>query len=160
MSVKKATRGLFSPQCSYSHSARKPHGGNEGVIFPQGIQYGYFSLFLWLAAQRYVSESSAALRRWGTLENLGCRDFPRGWLFLFRVGTFSCCCPCQWGYWVPLFTIWDSVAGPGRTPMPGNNSGRKPSRAIEPRHRPPGQRWILDEGLRGGSPVGRPFGAR
>jgi len=22
---------------------------------------------------------------------------------------------------VPLFTIWDSVAGPGRTPMPGNN---------------------------------------
>ena len=30
----------------------------------------------------------------------------------------------QWGYWVPLFTIWDSVAGPGRTPMPGNNSGR------------------------------------
>jgi hypothetical protein len=21
-------------------------------------------------------------------------------------------------------TIWDSVAGPGRTPMPGNNSGR------------------------------------
>jgi hypothetical protein len=25
---------------------------------------------------------------------------------------------------VPLFTIWDSVAGPGRTPMPGNNSGR------------------------------------
>jgi hypothetical protein len=34
----------------------------------------------------------------------------------------------QWGYWFPLFTIWDSVAGPGRTPMPGNNSGR----AIEP----------------------------
>jgi hypothetical protein len=26
---------------------------------------------------------------------------------------------------VPLFTgtIWDSSAGPGRTPMPGNNSG-------------------------------------
>ena len=30
----------------------------------------------------------------------------------------------QWGYWVPLFTIWDSVAGPGRTPLSGNNSGR------------------------------------
>ena len=30
----------------------------------------------------------------------------------------------QWGYWVPLFTIWDPVADPGRTPMPGNNSGR------------------------------------
>ena len=26
---------------------------------------------------------------------------------------------------VPLFTTWDSVAGPGRTPMPGNNSGRR-----------------------------------
>jgi hypothetical protein len=27
---------------------------------------------------------------------------------------------------VPLFTIcqWDSVAGPGRTPMPGNNFGK------------------------------------
>jgi len=25
---------------------------------------------------------------------------------------------------VLLFTTWDSVAGPGRTPMPGNNSGR------------------------------------
>ena len=25
---------------------------------------------------------------------------------------------------VPLFTTWDSVAGPGRTPMTGNNSGR------------------------------------
>jgi hypothetical protein len=23
----------------------------------------------------------------------------------------------QWGYWVPLFTIWDPVAGPGRTPI-------------------------------------------
>jgi hypothetical protein len=30
---------------------------------------------------------------------------------------------CQWGYWVLLFTIWDSVAGPGRTPMPTQNSG-------------------------------------
>jgi hypothetical protein len=25
---------------------------------------------------------------------------------------------------VPLFTIWDAVAGPGRTLMPGNNSDR------------------------------------
>ena len=29
----------------------------------------------------------------------------------------------QWGYWVPLITIWDPVAGPERTPKPGNNSG-------------------------------------
>jgi len=42
-----------------------------------------------------------------------------------------------------------STVTPGRTPMPGNNSSRSRP-AIEPRHRPPGQRWILDEGLRGG----------
>ena len=40
--------------------------------------------------------------------------------------------------------------------MPANNSGRMPTQAIEPRHRPPGQRWILDGGLRGGGP-GRSF---
>jgi hypothetical protein len=58
---------------------------------------------------------------------------------------------------VPLFTIWDSVAGPG-TPMSGNNSGRsRATRAIEPRHRPPGQRWILDQVLRGGVPGRPPF---
>jgi hypothetical protein len=28
------------------------------------------------------------------------------------------------GYWVPLFTTWDSVAGSGRAPIPGNISGR------------------------------------
>jgi len=45
--------------------------------------------------------------------------------------------------------------------MPGNISGPGPTRAlaIEPRHRPPGQRWILEAGLRGGGVrVGRPFG--
>ena len=52
--------------------------------------------------------------------NLGCRGFLRGWLFLS--GTFSCGCPSG-ATGVPLFTIWDSVAVPGRTPMPGNNSG-------------------------------------
>ena len=42
--------------------------------------------------------------------------------------------------------------------MPGNNSG--PTRAIEPRHRPPGSDgfWVRDYG--GGVRVGRPFGAR
>ena len=40
--------------------------------------------------------------------------------------------------------------------MPGNNSGR-PTRTIESRHRPPGQRWILDGGLRGGGPSRSPF---
>jgi hypothetical protein len=42
------------------------------------------------------------------------------------------------------------VAGPGRTPMSGNNSGLSQARAIEPRYRPPEQRGILDGGLRGG----------
>ncbi len=43
--------------------------------------------------------------------------------------------------------------------MPGNNPGwsQQPTRAIEPRHRPPGQRWILDEGLLGGGPSRSPF---
>ena len=66
----------------------------------------------------------------------------------------------QWGYWVPLFRIWDPVAGPGRTPMPGNNSGLRQTLAIEPRYRPPGQRGILSRGLQRGVRVGRPFGAR
>ena len=43
--------------------------------------------------------------------NLVCRGFLRGWLFLS--GTFSCGCPSG-ATGVPLFTIWDSVAGPGR----------------------------------------------
>jgi hypothetical protein len=37
--------------------------------------------------------------------------------------------------------------------MPGN-FGPEPTRAIEPWYRPPGQRWILGGGLRGGP--GRP----
>jgi hypothetical protein len=65
------------------------------------------------------------------------------------------------GLRVPLFTIWDPVAGPGRTPMPGNNSGLSQilpiARVIEPQYRPPGQREILDEGLRGGGPGRPPF---
>ena len=40
--------------------------------------------------------------------------------------------------------------------MPGNNSGRRPTWAIEPRYRPPGQRGILGAGLRGG-PSRSPF---
>ena len=39
-------------------------------------------------------------------------------------GTFSCYCPRASGATgVPLFTVWDPVTGPGRTPMTGNNSG-------------------------------------
>ena len=58
---------------------------------------------------------------------------------------------------VPLFTTWDSVAGPGRTPRPGNNSGRRQTgfTCCAANGRPPGRRWILDQGLRVGGP-GRP----
>ena len=34
------------------------------------------------------------------------------------------------------------------TPMPANNSGPRQTRAIEPRHRPPGQREIMGGGVR------------
>jgi len=37
-------------------------------------------------------------------------------------GTFSCGCPSG-ATGVPLYTKWDPVAGPGRTPMPRNKSG-------------------------------------
>ena len=109
----------------------------KGLFFPRVFSMVIFPFFYGLRLKDTLVSHPRPCG-WGTLENLGCRDFPRGWLFLFRVGTFSCCCPCQWGYWVPLFTIWDSVAGPGRTPMPGNNSGRiipglapgRPTRAV------------------------------
>jgi hypothetical protein len=45
--------------------------------------------------------------------------------------------------------------GPGSTLALGRqHSG---TRAIGPRHRPPGQRWILDQVLRGGVPGRPPF---
>ena len=55
---------------------------------------------------------------------------------------------------VPLFTIWDSVAGLGRTPMPGNNSGRShPGNSAVP--------FTVGRGTTGGGVrVGRPVGAR
>jgi len=85
------------------------------------------------------------------LGNLGCRGLTRGRLFL---GTFSCGCPSG-ATGVPLFTIWDPVAGP-----PSLETIRPPQ-AIElySRYRPPG-RGILGQGLRGGVRVGLLFGAR
>ena len=56
--------------------------------------------------------------------------------------------PSQWGYWVPLFTIWDSVAGLGRTPMPANNSGRRQTRAMESRYTLGSEGfWVRDYGV-------------
>jgi hypothetical protein len=57
---------------------------------------------------------------------------------------------------VPLFTTWDSVAGSGRAPIPGSNSGRSRPRnntqcSRSAVGRPPGQRWILG-GITGGGP--------
>jgi len=57
---------------------------------------------------------------------------------------------------VPLFTTWDPVAGSGRAPIPGNISGRSRPRnntqcSCNAVGRPPGQRWILERGLRVGS---------
>ena len=58
---------------------------------------------------------------------------------------------------VTLFTTWDSVAGSGRVPIPGNISGRSRPRnntqcSRSAVGRPPGQRWILEGGLRVGGP--------
>jgi hypothetical protein len=39
----------------------------------------------------------------------------------------------QRDYWGPPMHNWDSVAGPGRTPIPGNNSGRsQPGNSVVP----------------------------
>ncbi len=63
---------------------------------------------------------------------------------------------------VPLFTTWDSVAGPGRTPMPGNNSGRRqPGNSAVPST--VGRLGVDGFRIRdyvGGVRVGRPVGAR
>ena len=66
---------------------------------------------------------------------------------------------------VPLFTTWDSVAGSGRAPIPGNISGRRRPRnntqcSCSAVGRPLGRQWILGPGLRVGGPGTPPFGAR
>jgi hypothetical protein len=60
---------------------------------------------------------------------------------------------------VPLFTTWDSVAGSGRAPIPGNISGQSRPRnntqcSRSAVGRPPGQRWT---GLRVRGPGTPPF---
>ena len=76
---------------------------------------------------------------------------PSRWL-LFS-GTFSCSRPSG-AIGVPLSTIWDPVASPGRTPMLGNNSGPSLGNSAVPstHGRPPGRREILVPGR-------SPFGA-
>jgi hypothetical protein len=51
-----------------------------------------------------------------------------------------------------------SRPGPGEDPNTWKHFGPEPTRirAIEPQHRPPGQRWILGQGLRVGPGPGRP----
>jgi hypothetical protein len=64
-------------------------------------------------------------------------------------------CSQHWG--PPIHNMGPCRPGEDLT---GNNLGLSQTRAINPRYRPTGQRGILDEGLRGGGPGGRPFGAR
>ena len=64
------------------------------------------------------------------------------------------------GYWGPPIHNMGSCGRLGESPNTWKHFGPEPTRAIEPRHRPPGQRWILEAGLRVGVRVGRPFGAR
>jgi hypothetical protein len=66
----------------------------------------------------------------------------------------------QWGYWGPPIHNMGPCSRPGEDPNAWKQFGLSWTRAIEPRYRPPGQRGILGEGLRGGSRLSRPFGAR
>ena len=84
---------------------------------------------------------------------------------LTRVTLFLWAFSRQGATGVPLFTTWDSVAGLGRAPIPGNISGRSRPRtntqcSCSAVGRPLGQRWILEKGLRVGGPGTPPFDAR
>ena len=59
----------------------------------------------------------------------------------------------QRGYrdWGPPIHNMGRCSRPGEDPNAWKQFGPEPTRAIEPRHRPPGQQWILGEGLRRGS---------
>ncbi len=63
----------------------------------------------------------------------------------------------QRGYWGPPIHNMGLSSRPGEDSSAWKQFGPEPTRAIEPRHRPPGQRWILDGGLRGRGPGRPPF---
>jgi len=64
----------------------------------------------------------------------------------------------QRGYWGPPIHNMGLCSRPGEDPNTWKHFGPEPIRAIEPQHRPPGQRfWKQDYGW--GVRVGRPFGA-
>jgi hypothetical protein len=114
-----------------------------------------------------VSESSAALRQWGAPQTT--HDIWEIWAAgASHAGGSSSpghsAAAVQRGYWVPPIHNIELLIGlcsrPGEDPNAWKQFEPEPTRAIEPRHRPPRQRWILDGGLRGGVRVGRPFGAR
>jgi hypothetical protein len=80
------------------------------------------------------------------------------WLFLefgsekdFRVTVSPKPCP-------PIHNMGSCGTGRlGESPNAWKHFGPEPTRAIEPQHRPPGQRWILEGGLRVGGPGKPPF---
>ena len=129
------------------------------------------------------SEASAALRRWGSLGNLGRRGFPRG--RLHSLGTFSCSCPSggrrAWdlcplvvpartggnrgdhpelslGPLGPPFHNMGLCGRPGGDPKAWKHFGPEPDPGMRALHKAPGRRGILEGGLlvRGGGR--RPFG--
>jgi len=58
----------------------------------------------------------------------------------------------QWGYWGPPIHNMRLCSRPGEDPNAWKQFRPEPTWAIEPRYRPPGQQWILGQGLRGGGP--------
>jgi hypothetical protein len=99
------------------------------------------------------------------LGNLGCRGLPPRVALLLRDIQLRL---SQWGYWcsgVPLITIWDPVAGPGRTPDPSVWKQLGPkliwARALCPNGLAAWAARDSGGGTTGGvGRVGRPFGAR
>ena len=63
----------------------------------------------------------------------------------------------QRGYWGPPIHNMGLCSRPGEDHNAWKLFGPEPTRAIEPQHRLPVQRWILGGGLRGGGPGRPPF---
>ena len=70
----------------------------------------------------------------------GLQGFPRRWM-LFLSGTLSCGCPK--GLLGPPNHNMGLCSRPGEDTNAWKQFGPEPTRAIEPRYRPPGQQWIL-----------------
>jgi len=139
--------GYFPPRVHIPTApGAQPHGGNEGVIFPQG----YFPPFFY------------GFMACGSKIALVSHPRPCGDGALWKIwaagashagGSSS---PGHSAAAVPMGLLGPPIHNMGLCSRPGEDSnawkqfGPEPIRAIEPRYRPPGQQWILDAGLRGG----------